>query len=221
MKRRIIIYSIFLGLLTVLTGFGIFNLIINTTYKNNDVVFKVNNKDAFFEAVGDYYEGDSTDSKSHYADQYLQEEYYKGKESTVSSWVIGDSVFDNSNADESKRVEKLTYVIKITNRNSEKNLNITLTGVAVHSQNYFYTEIQYKNGTNEQRMVFSNNPDTLALNDNYYNPTIDPSKVNIKDGEVLASEQTLEITITITLKTRSIKFEAENNFALALEAVEK
>ena len=41
MKRRIIIYSVLLGLLAALTGVGLFNLVVNTRYKNNEVSFKL------------------------------------------------------------------------------------------------------------------------------------------------------------------------------------
>ena len=41
-------------------------LIIGTTYRNNEVSFKVNNEDAYFQAWGDYYYGNTDTPTSTY-----------------------------------------------------------------------------------------------------------------------------------------------------------
>lgn len=221
MKKRIIIYSVLVCILTSLICFGLFDLILKTRYKNNEITFRVNNDDAFFVASGEYYYGDTSEPTKTYSAQYIQEEYYSGKQVTISPWNIGESKFVNDDDNPNNNVKTLTYVINIKNANSERNLAINLLSVAAHKTPYFYTEISYKNADNDEITKFSNNPDNLVLNDLYYNPVTNPTKVNITEKEVVGSNKSLQITIKLTLNTRTKSFTVDNNFILELESIAK
>ena len=227
MKQRIIIYSILLGLLTIITGFGLFNLVVNTHYTNNEVSFKVKNEEAYFEATGKYFYGDTTEpSLPVYNAKYLQEYLYQGVDATIPTWEIGNSEFVNDDAHPENNKKVITYVIEIYNRNEERNLNIKLNNVAIQKDAYFITDISYKNfgseaEADEPRKIFSNNPEAPTNKDLYYRPTENPNAVSITANEVVEYNQKLQITITLTLNTRTKAFTVDNNFSIVLESVAK
>ena len=223
MKKRIILYSILLGILTVTFGLGIYGLISATRYKNNNVSFVVNNNQAYFSSIGQYYCGEnailSGVPNSSYEARYTQADYYNGANGTVDAWQIGASEFIYSDIEPETNVSTLKYVIKIKNENSERNLSVKLNGVAVNQYNYFITNIKYQNGDNSETTVFSNDPENLVNYNLYFNPTISPNKVDIPTEEVVQRGDTLTVTITLTLNTKTKAFNLENNFGFVLDSV--
>lgn len=223
MKRRIIIYSVLLGFLTVLTGVGLFNLVVNTRYRNNEVSFKVNNDQAFFEVVANYYYGETAEPANSYNAKYLQEDFYNGEEATVNAWEIGPSVFVKDDEHPENNIELLTYTINITNRNAERNLNVKVNNVAVQKDAYFITEIFYKNDENDEKLMFTNDVEKSSEDGylQFYNPAVNPNLVSITQNEVVGSNKTLQIKITLKLNTRTKAFTVDNNFSIELESIAK
>ena len=221
MKSRIIIYSVLLGLLTALTGVGLFNLVVNTRYKNNEVSFKVNNDQTFFEVAGNYYYGEITEPTKTYNAKYIQEDFYNGIDATIEPWDIGASQFIRDDEHPENDKDILTYIINITNKNSERNLNVKLNNVAVHKDAYFITEISYVNDGINKGLMFTN--DSQKSDDdgylNSYNPAVNPNLVSISSDEIVAFNKTLQIKITLKLNTRTKAFTVDNNFSIELESV--
>lgn len=221
MKNKIIIYSVLLVVLTVLTGFGIFNLILKTHYKNNEVSFKINDVDAYFQAVGNYYYGDVSEPTKTFEAEYLEEKYYEGSGTVIKVWDIGESKFINDDEHPENNVMLLKYEVTITNCNVEKNLNIKLSDVAVHRDNYFTTEIYYEKDE-ISNLIFSNVPDNEKNMDIYYNPVVNPNKASITTNEVVGIGKSLKVTILLKLtqRTKPIDPPMDNNFYFTLETVE-
>lgn len=223
MSKKIIYYSILLGVLAILTGFGIYNLISATTYKNNEVTFQVNNDDAFFEAHGNYYYGQTNEPTSTYVGaKYSQDDYYLGNIPTFSVWSLGTSEFVIDSANPENDVTELKYVITITNLNLEKELNIDIKGIAVHPNNHFITTVHYKDSIND-KLMFSSDDSVVGNNkDLYYNldktTDADDRYVNILNYKI-ASLDTLEITITLELNTKTKEFTLDNNITFEMKAV--
>lgn len=223
MKRRIVVYSIFLGLLTVLTCFGLFTLILNPNYTNNNVTFTVKNDEAYFQVVGKYYYGEVAEPTNTYTAKYIQEDVYKGEDTTIEAWDIGESVFvrDDQKPEENKMV--LKYVLVITNKNRERNLSVKLNNVAVHKDKYFLTKIEYDND-----VVFynTNKEGESQVGMSYYKPNDLPNAVNIDNAKILSKDDnsssinnSFTVTITMLLNTRTKPFNIANNFNFVLESV--
>lgn len=217
MKRRIIVYSVFLGVLTILTCFGLFNLILKTKYTNNEITFRVKNDLAFFEANARYYYGDVADPTQIYSAKYTQEDLYNGKykdeDTTIEPWDIGESVFinDETNPENNKKV--LKYVITISNKNRERNLSIKLGNVAYQNDRLFLTEIKYDNV-----IVFSNG-ETIINQDNMFTTSNNSVSANGEKVIGIDASFTVEITLTLNTRTKPIR-NAENNINFTLESVE-
>ena len=218
MKRKIIIYSVLLGLLLIMTGVGIFDLVIKTKYKNNEITFRVQNDDVFFVANASYYYGDVSEATKTFNLSYSQGDYYKGKVCQGGTWNIGNSQFVYDDNNPQNNITLLKYVFSIKNINDEKKLNVKLSNVAANKNNYFITTISYKNGTND-RVMFSNNPNNEVNKKLYYNEFTTPYKVDISTNEYVKKEQTLEITITLELIKVAESFNVSNNFSLELASV--
>lgn len=212
MRRRIVIYSIFLALLTALTGLGVYNLIRSTVYKNNEVSFVVNNQEAYFIADGSYYYGKDAEASYPYHARYLQEDYYQGQSASVGTWTIGTSQFK---VDE---ITELKYVINISNKNDKRNLKVNLSKVAMHKGVNFITEIKYQIADQAEEIVFSNK-EGQQVNYSYYNESSSPDSVTVGDDAVLGIGKSMQITITLTLNTKTKGFTINNNFAITLESV--
>lgn len=217
MKRKIIIYSVLLGLLLIMAGVGVFDLVIKTKYKNNEITFRVQNEDAFFVANASYYYGDVTEATKTFNLSYSQDDYYNGKVCQGGTWNIGNSQFVYDENNSQNNITLLKYVFSIKNINDEKKLNVKLSNVAANINNYFTTTINYKNGTND-RVMFSNNPNNEVNKSLYYNEAT-PNKVDISTNEYVEMGQTLEITITLELIKVAESFNISNNFSLELASV--
>lgn len=223
MNKKILYYSILLGLLVITAGFGVYTLISSTTYKNNEVSFKVNTQDAYFEASGDYYYGITDEPTSTYVGaKYSQEDYYQGVVPSFSVWSLGTSEFVIDSANPENDVTELKYVITITNLNLEKELNIDIKGIAVHPNNHFITTVHYKDSIND-KLMFSSDDSVVGNNkDLYYNldktTDADDRYVNIINHKI-ASLDTLEITITLELNTKTKEFTLDNNIIFEMKAV--
>ena len=213
MKRRIIVYSVFLGVLTILTCFGLFNLILKTKYTNNEITFRVKNDLAYFEANANYYYGEVTEPTQTYNAKYTQEDVYSGEETTIEPWDIGESMFiyDAPNSENNKEV--LKYVITITNKNDERNLSIKLGNVACQNGKLFTTEIKFDNV-----VVFDNGATPINLGNMF---TVSTSSVSANIAKVIGKDVSLNIEITLSLKTRTTPFNTENNINFTLESVER
>lgn len=227
MKRRIVVYGVFLGLLTILTCFGLFTLILSPKYTNNNVTFTVKNDEAFFQVVGKYYYGEVEEPTLSYEAKYTQEELYDGKytgeDTTIEAWDIGESVFvrDEQNPEGNKMV--LKYVLVITNKNRERNLSVKLNNVAVHKDKYFLTKIEYDND-----VVFynTNREGEIQVGMSYYKPNESLNSVNIDNAKILGKDNnsssvnnSFTVTITMILNTRTKPFNIANNFNFVLESV--
>lgn len=222
MNKKIIYYSILLGLLVVAVGFGLYNLIIGTSYKNNELSFKVNNEDAFFQAWGDYYCGSTdTPTSTYVGAKYSQEDYYQGNIPTFSVWSLGTSEFIIDNNNPENDVTELKYVVTIKNLNMEKSLNIDVKGVAVHPNAHFITSIHYKSSAFDG-IIFSNDTDSPVNKDLYYNldktTDSDDRYVNIVNHQI-GSGDTLEITISLQLNTKTKEFTLDNNISFEMTTV--
>lgn len=222
MNKRIIYYSILLGLLTIVAGFGLYSLISATSYKNNDISFKVNNEDAFFQASGDYYYGATdTPTSTYEGAKYSQEDYYQGIVPSFSIWSLGTSEFIVDASNPENDVTELKYVVKIKNLNMENSLNIDVKGVAVHPSSHFITSIHYKTSTVDG-IIFSNDEDNPVNKDLYYNldknSPDDDRYVNVVNQE-LASGDTLEITINLILNTKTKQFTFDNNITFEISTI--
>lgn len=210
MTKKIIYYCILLGLLTVAVGLGVYNLVAATSYKNNELIFKVNNEDAFFEATGNYYYGDVADPTSVYAGaHYYQDDFYNGGGPSCPVWNIGTSEFIPD------EVETLKYVVTIKNCNIERALKFDLKGVATHPEGHFVTKISYKNGSADDQVVFSNVSGN-QVNMNIYDST--KNYVNVTNHQI-ASGETLQITIVLELITNVRGFTMDNNISFELSTV--
>lgn len=215
MKKRIVIYSVFLGVLTIMTILGLVNLILETKYTNNDITFTVNNKEAYFVASGQYYYGNVSEPTKTYSAQYTQEDLYKGEQITIEEWNIGESVFVPEATNEEDVIKTLKYVITITNRNDERNLSIKLNNVAVHKDGYFTTEIKF----NDEQVYY--NAETNYINkNNMFDDSTNTSLVSAKEGKVIGVNGSLKITIVMNLITRSKPINAVNNFNFELTSVQ-
>ena len=223
MNKKIIYYSILLGVLVIAAGLGLYNLIIGTTYRNNEVSFKVNNDDAYFQAWGDYYYGNTDTPTSTYEGAiYSQEDFYQGTVPSFSVWSLGTSEFVIDNANAENDVTELKYVVSIKNLNMEKALNIDVKGIAVHPNNHFITTVHYKR-TAFDGIIFSNDEDSPVNKDLYYNldktTDADDRYVNIVNQQ-LAIGDTLQITISLTLNTKTKGFTLDNNIAFEMTAID-
>lgn len=218
MRRRIVIYSIFLALLTALTGFGFYNLVRSTVYKNNEVQFVVNNEEAYFIADASYYYGEGATASNLYHASYLQEDYYRGESSNIAKWNIGTSEFVINDTDASQSITELKYVINIANKNEKRNLKVNLSKVAMHKDVSFITEIKYAIGDNAEEVVFSNEPSN-RVHYEYYNETASPTTVSIGDDAVLGIGKSMQITITLSLNTKTKAFTFSNNFVITLDSI--
>lgn len=215
MKKRIVIYSVFLGVLAIMTILGLVNLVLDTKYTNNDVTFTVKNEEAYFVASGQYYYGDVSEPTKTYSAQYTQEDLYKGEEITIEEWNIGNSAFVNDDQNPENNVKTLKYVITITNRNDERNLSIKLNNVAVHKDGYFTTEIKY----NDEQVYY--NAETNYVNkNNMFDDATNNTLVSAKEGKVIGVNDSLKITIVMNLITRSKPISAVNNFNFELKSVQ-
>ena len=223
MNKKIIYYSILLGVLVIAAGLGLYNLIIGTTYRNNEVSFKVNNEDAYFQAWGDYYYGNTdTPTSTYEGAKYSQEDFYQGTVPSFSVWSLGTSEFVIDNANAENDVTELKYVVSIKNLNMEKALNIDVKGIAVHPNNHFITTVHYKS-TAFDGIIFSNDEDSPVNKDLYYNldktTDADDRYVNIVNQQ-LAIGDTLQITISLTLNTKTKGFTLDNNIAFEMTAID-
>ena len=223
MNKKIIYYSILLGVLVIAAGLGLYNLIIGTTYRNNEVSFKVNNEDAYFQAWGDYYYGNTdTPTSTYEGAKYSQEDFYQGTVPSFSVWSLGTSEFVIDNVNAENDVTELKYVVSIKNLNMEKALNIDVKGIAVHPNNHFITTVHYKS-TAFDGIIFSNDEDSPVNKDLYYNldktTDADDRYVNIVNQQ-LAIGDTLQITISLTLNTKTKGFTLDNNIAFEMTAID-
>lgn len=215
MKKRIVIYSVFLGVLTIMTILGLVNLVLGTKYTNNDVTFTVKNEEAYFIASGQYYYGDVLDPTKTFSAQYTQEDLYKGEERPSVEWDIGNSTFVNDDQNPENSIKTLKYVITIINRNDERNLSIKLNNVAVHKDGYFTTEIKYND-----EQVYCNAETNYINRNNMFDDTTNNTLVSAKEGKVIGVNGSLKITIVINLVTRSKPISAVNNFNFELSSVQ-
>lgn len=215
MKKRIVIYSVFLVVLTIMTILGLINLVLDTKYTNNDITFTVNNEEAYFVASGQYYYGDVSEPTKTYSAQYTQEDLYKGEQITIEEWDIGNSAFVNDDQNPENNIKTLKYVITITNRNDERNLSIKLNNVAVHKDGYFTTEIKFND-----EQVYCNAETNYINQNNMFDDTTNSSLVSAKEGKVIGVNGSLKITIVMNLITRSKPISAVNNFNFELTSVQ-
>lgn len=216
MKKKIIYYSILLALLTVAVGFGMYNIVASTNYKNNRVSFKVNNDDAFFQASGTYYYGAVDEPTSTYVGaKYSQEDYYNGVTPEFATWDLGTSEFVYDSTNSKNNVTVLKYIVTIKNINTERILKVDMKGVAVHSDAHFITTISCKLGSNQDQLVFCNDPDSSA-NLNIYNSNNDYVDITNKQ---IASGETVQFTISFELNTKTKQFTLDNNVSFELSTI--
>lgn len=219
MRKKIVIYSVLLSFLVITFGLGIYALIAATQYRSNNVNFVINDDQAFFAVEAKYYYGQdvilSNEPTSVYTARYTETDYLNGNTGTIAPWQIGHSEFKPS-----ENISILKYSIKITNKNATHNLSIKLSNVAVNQYNYFITDIKYKNGNDKERTVFSNDS-TNPVNTQYYNKATTPNKVDIPTEEVVNSEESLTVTITLVLNTKTKAFNMENNFKFEFDSISK
>ena len=223
MNKKIIYYSILLCLLAITVGLGLYNLFSPTSYKNNEVSFKVNTQDAYFQAWGDYYGITDEPTSTYVGAKYTQEDFYQGVVPSFSVWSLGTSEFVIDEVNPENEVTELKYIISIKNLNLDKSLNIDVKGVAVHPNNHFITSIHYKSSSIDEE-VFSTDPNShgYLYKDVYYNldktTDSDDRYVNIVNQQ-LVSGDTLEITICLTLNTKTKEFTLDNNITFEMSAV--
>lgn len=224
MNKKMIYYGILLGLLAIVAGFGLYNIVSSVNYKNNELTFKVNNEEAYFQASGDYYYGDTDVPTSTYVGaKYSQDDYYQGVVPSFSVWSLGTSEFKIDDANPDNNVTTLKYVISIKNLNTEKSLNINTKNVAVHPYAHFITTIHYES-TSFNGVIFSNDPDNSVNKVLYYNldktSDADDKYVSIPN-QALVSGDTLKITITLTLNTKTKEIrDFDNNITFELSAID-
>lgn len=224
MNKKMIYYGVLLGLLVIVAGFGVYNIVSGVKYNNNELSFKVNNDEAYFQASGDYYYGDTdTPTSTYVGAKYSQEDYYQAIVPNFSVWSLGTSEFKIDDENPEGNVTTLKYVISIKNLNTEKSLSIDTKNVAVHPYAHFITTIHYESNS-FNGVIFSNDPDNSVNKDLYYNldktSDLDDKYVNITN-QTLASGDTLKITITLTLNTKTKEIrDFENNISFELSAID-
>ncbi|MBE7082756.1 MAG: hypothetical protein E7378_03685 [Clostridiales bacterium] len=220
-KLRLTINIILAVLLVFLGTLGTVQLVKDWKYKNNDVSFIVNDQDAYFSAVGNYYYGQEainskTPSIEEYKVEYTQEHYYAKEEFQVGNWAIGDTKFV---LDE---IDIFMIELNITNLNLEYAMVAKAKDIAYQNNTtageidpFFITKVDYKNGSSAQKTVFCNDPEN-KVNLHYYNASAALKTVSINE-EVIAPGETLTMIFTYKLNTRTDKFEfAANNIKIEL-----
>ena len=65
-KRKIIIYSIVLLLLLSCIGLGTFSLLMGEKFTNNNIVFEVNDEEAYCQISGEYFYNNVVDADKAY-----------------------------------------------------------------------------------------------------------------------------------------------------------
>ncbi len=218
MKKKIITYSVILFVLLVFVGVGIVDLVAETKYTNNEITFNIQNKDAYFIVNAQYFYGNTSEPTKTYKARYLEEDNLNGLASKVEAWNIGESRFVVDDDNNENTINVLTYVIEITNKNSKRNLDVKLNNVAANPNAYFTTKIDYKNGSANERTVFSNTPGNEVNKIQYLNSSKD--KVSISSSETINPEQVLQITITLKLANNVREINTFNNFSIDLTSID-
>lgn len=217
MKKKIVIYSVIMFVFLVFVGIGIVDLIIKTKYANNEITFNIQNKDAYFIVNANYYYGKTQEPTKTYKARYLEEDNLNGLASKVDAWNIGESKFVVDDNNNENTIDVFTYVFEITNKNSQKNLEVKISDVAANPNTYFSTQIEYKNGSHDKRTMFSNLPNNEVNKGQYLNSAGD--KVSISTPEIIEPDQVLQITITVKLQNYAQAINTLNNFSISLNSV--
>lgn len=221
MKRKIVIYSLIIVTLLCFTAAGVVSAIMKDNYKNNNIIFQVNDQKAYCNIVGHYYYNnvEVTDSNYRaYNQSYLEgNDYSDNGFDGFDPWVLPDAKFTGEGT------EVYKFEIVITNYNKDYSLSAELRNVAVSDKDsddqfLFYTTITYKLGNGEDVVKFSNKEGIETNLSSYKGNNI----INLEKEEIpkANNDSKLKITIEIERKTKVKPINSNNNFSIVLDSVE-
>jgi len=189
-------------------------------FKNNDVIFQINNSQAYFAVEGHFFYGENDykigKAYSTYSDSYTVDDYYSDKRKEFQPWNIGKTEFIIDDYHPENNIKKLYYNIKVDSLNPVNDLYIKLSGIAFNPAGDFTTEIIYHVDGQQPEVVFNNDPQN-SVNTNKY---AYENTVNIYDELKLAPNDSANIMIVYTLVNKVNPINARNNILFEIGLME-
>lgn len=229
-RKRMITYSIILGLLILSLLFGTFTLIRAEVFKRNPISFRISDPGAFCKVEGSFYLGQqalnsNTPTKT-FEDSYTEVEQYGKNGKTLNAWNLGRTSFAVVENEDGTPAESdvgvMVFKIRITNYNKEKELGIDTSGIACcnylnENEFYFSTKVVYQVNGGEEVVKYNNEDGAIGEQKQDFDSTkkvvnkISGQKIAVAPKYVNSDPSYLDITITFTRRVKIGSYSFDNN----------
>lgn len=235
--KKVVIYSVIAVILVVFAGAGVFTLIKNQEFTNNDISFVLENKLAYCTIQGWYYLGTDAINSETSTSTYDKVTYDISDELSAKTnedaifprWDVGDSVLIYNDDDEENIIDVsvVKFVVLIENKNLEMPLSVSIRDIGISEQEFdgedtngilCFTRAEYYYGGTQGRYTVFDNQRKIA---NSKCDRINGQTLNITDMVEIPVDDSVFIELTFTRNTRSQTFSLTNNFTFSLRAIEE